>query len=130
MTLEKNNEKGFTPIETELHQKLNWDFDLIVKCLNYIRVEIPNILDIEIDRIEVFLASITNFVGQNYPVIGIRVKPDFAKLIVIDFFEIEEKIEKWIEKIGGIEKLIEKSINFKSINWKSLEELNEYPKFE
>ena len=29
-----------------------------------------------------------------------------------------------------VQKLIEKSINFKTISWKSLEELNEYPKFE
>lgn len=130
MSLEKNNEKGFTPIETEIHEKLNWDYDLIVICLNYIRIEIPNILNIENDRIEVFLASIHNFMGQNYPVIGIRVKTDFVELIDINFFDIEEKIENWIEKIGGIERLKEESINFKSINWETLEELIEYPKFE
>ncbi len=32
MNSEKNYGKGFIPIETEIHVKLNWDYDLIVNC--------------------------------------------------------------------------------------------------
>ena len=37
------NKNGFIPIETQLHEILNWDFDLIIQCLNCIRLEIPSI---------------------------------------------------------------------------------------
>jgi hypothetical protein len=126
MDSEKNYGKGFLPIETEIHEKLNWDYDLIVKCLNYLRIELPNILKIEKEKIEIFLASISNFFDQKYPVIGIRIKSDFVEEVKIDFFDIEEKIEIWIETNGGIEKLTEKSKNFKSISWEKLNELKEY----
>ena len=33
MDSEKNYGKGFIPIETEIHVKLNWDYDLILNCL-------------------------------------------------------------------------------------------------
>ena len=130
MDSEKNYGKGFIPIETEIHEKLNWDYDLIVKCLNYIRIELPNILKIEKDKIEVFLASITNFIDQKYPAIGIRIKSDFVEEIKIDFFDIEEKIEIWIVENGGIENLIEKSKKIKTISWETLDKLKEYHQFE
>ena len=33
MDSEKNFGKRFISIETEIHVKLNWDYDLIVNCL-------------------------------------------------------------------------------------------------
>jgi hypothetical protein len=35
--------KGFTPVDLDIHENLNYDNDLIIKCLFYIVSEIPNI---------------------------------------------------------------------------------------
>ena len=131
MTMESNEifNKGYIPIEPDIYDTLNWDYDLIVLCLEFIRNEIPNIINIEPDKIEVFLVSFCNFIGQNYPAIGIRSKPKFEEAIKLDFFEIEEQIESWLTNIGGIEFLKENTKNIKGIDWKTLEELKEYPKY-
>ena len=129
MEYNENIKKAYTPIEPDIYDKLNWDYDLIVLCLEYIRLEIPNILKIERDKVEVFLVSFYNFLGQNYPVIGIRNKSDLIETINLDFFEIEEQVENWLANIGGIENLKQKAENIRYIDWKTLESLKEYPKY-
>lgn len=129
MESNENSRKGFMPIEPDIYDKLNWDHDLIVSCLEYIRNEIPNILNTEITDFEVFVASLTNFLGQSYPVIGIRDKPNLTEVINLDHFEIEEKIENWLTKLG-IENLKQNAKNITSIDWKTLQNLKEFPKFE
>ncbi len=105
MKTNENLRKGFIPIEPDIYERLNWDYDLIVLCLEYIRNEIPNILKIDQDKVEVFLVSFSNFLGEAYPAIGIRNKFDLDETIILDFFEIDEKIEYWITNICGIENL-------------------------
>jgi hypothetical protein len=119
MESNKNSNKGYTPIEPDIYDKLNWDYDLIVQCLEYIRNEIPNILKIEDNKVDVFLVSLCNFLGQNYPAIGIRCKSNLKDLVDFDFFEIDEKIETWLDSIGGVESLKQKSKGIKCIDWKT-----------
>lgn len=129
MGFNNHTDSGYTPIEPNIYEKLNWDYDLIVLCLEYIRTEIPNILKIEANNIEVFLVSFYNFLGQNYPVIGIRNKSELTESTNLDFFEIDEEIEKWLENLGGIENLKQRAKDIKCIDWKTLESLKEYPKY-
>ncbi|MEN2400857.1 hypothetical protein GKZ90_0013815 [Flavobacterium sp. MC2016-06] len=129
MESNENAKKGYIPIEPDIHGKLNWDYDLIVSCLEYIRTEIPNILEINGNDVYVFLVSFYNFLGQNYPAIGIRCKSNLKEPIALDFFEMDEKVENWLANLGGIENLIEKSKNIKTIDWKTLEKFKEYPDF-
>ncbi|RZJ53372.1 MAG: hypothetical protein EOO44_08700 [Flavobacterium sp.] len=126
MESNQNTNKGFTPIEPNINEKLNWDYDLIVLCLEYIRTEIPTILEIERDKIEVFLVSFSNFSGENYPAIGIREKPNLTEVINLDFFDIDEKIDNWLNNLG-IENLKQKAENIKCIDWETLKKLKEYP---
>ena len=51
---------------------------------------IPNILKIESDKIDVFLVSFHNFIGETYPSIGIRNKTGSEK-IILEYFDIEEE---------------------------------------
>ncbi|KOP39796.1 hypothetical protein DBB36_14635 [Flavobacterium sp. WLB] len=129
MELNENNIKGYTPIEPDIYDQLNWDYDCIVSCLEYIRTEIPTILNIDSDNIDVFLVSFSNFLGQKYPAIGIRTKEDLIETIDLNYSEIEEKIENWIENLG-IENLKQKAKDIKYIDWKTLESLKEYPNFQ
>lgn len=126
MELNYNSNKGFTPIEPDIYDKLNWDYDLIVLCLEYIRTEIHTILEVEGDKIDVFLISFSNFLGQSYPAIGIRNKSDEKESSNLDFFELDEKIERWILSIG-IENLKQKAQNISCVNWKTLQNLKRFP---
>ena len=121
--------KGFTHVDLDIHENLNYNNDLIIKCLFYIISEIPNILKIDENEMSIFLVSIHNFLGQNYPAIGIRFssKIDLKEISVIDF---EEEIESWIEKNGGIEKLKKESLNINTINWETLKKVKEFPNYE
>lgn len=129
MELNENSIKGYTPIEPYIYDQLNWDYDLIVSCLEYIRNEIPAILNVDKNNIEVFLVSFSNFLGQKYSVIGIRTKENLIEIIDLDPFEIEEKIENWIANLG-IENLKQKAKDITYIDWKTLESLKEYPNFQ
>ncbi|WP_149229117.1 hypothetical protein [Flavobacterium nitrogenifigens] len=91
MRLDYKYNKDFTPIEPDIYEKLNWDYDLIVLCLEYIRTEIHTILETESDKIETFLISFSNFLGQNYPAIGIRNKSDTEDCINLDFLKLTKK---------------------------------------
>ncbi|TPG45252.1 hypothetical protein [Flavobacterium pectinovorum] len=126
MESNENNRKGFMPIEPNIYDHLNGDYDLIISCFEYIRGEIPTILNIDPDDIEVFLVSFCNFLGQYYPAIGIRNKTDSKKSLSFDFFEIDEKVENWLANFG-IENLKQKATEIKSIDWKTLQDLQEYP---
>jgi hypothetical protein len=129
MELNENNRKSFMPIEPDIYDQLNGDYDLIVSCLEYIRNEIPTILNLDNTTIEVFLSLYFNFLGQCYPVIGIRNKSDLIDTIKFDYFEIEEKVENWIANLG-IENLKQNAKNITYIDWKILQNIKEYPKFE
>ena len=118
---------SYIPIELDIYDSLNWDYNLIIQCLEYVRNEIPDILKIERDKVHVFLVSFQNFIGQSYPAIGIRNKTN-SKEIILEYFEIEEKIENWLSNFGGIDKLKLKSKNIKCIDWESLKIQEEYPK--
>lgn len=129
MELNENNRKGCTPIEPNIYDQLNWDYDIIIPCLEYIRNEIPNILNVDCSTIEVFLISYSDFLGNRYPAIGIRDKSNLTEAINLDYFEIEEKIETWLANLG-IENLKQNAKNIKCIDWKTLEILREYPMFQ
>lgn len=87
----------------------------------------PSIINFENEKIEIFLTSITNFLVQNYPVIGIRKKKEFENLYDIDPDIIEENIKVWIEKFGGFDKLKNESLNYNTINWESLINIGAFP---
>lgn len=129
MEIKGSNNYGYTPIETNIYEKLNWDFDLIVLCLEYIRIELPTILKIEEDKIETNLVSFYNFLGQNYPVIGIRDKYSFNDALAIDVIDIHEKIDAWLTNLGDIDNLVQKAKNIQYIDWKTLQQIKEYPKY-
>ncbi|MCD0472272.1 hypothetical protein [Flavobacterium sp. JAS] len=126
MKFKENNRKAFMSIEPNIYDQLNSDYDLIVSCFEYLRGKIPTILNIDRDDIEVFLVSFCNFSGQYYPAIGIRDKVDSKESVNFDFFEIDEKVETWLANLG-IENLKQKAKEIKSIDWKTLQELKEYP---
>ncbi|SNR39353.1 hypothetical protein [Flavobacterium sp. ov086] len=126
MESNENSRKGFMPIEPDIYDQIDGDYDLIISCFEYIRGEIPTILNIDPDAIEVFLVSFCNFLGQYYPAIGIRDKVDSKESIHLDFFEIDDKIENWLTNLG-IENLKQKAKEIKTVDWKTLQELKEYP---
>jgi len=126
MKKEVNIERGYTLLEPEIYEKLNWDLNLIVLCLEQIRTEIPAILNIETESIEFDLISVGNPHGENYPAIGIHMKPNFIHNIDLDIFKIEEKVEDWINE-KGIDNLIQNTQIELTLSWDQLQEIGVYP---
>ena len=122
-----NQEKGYLIVEPPIHEELNWDMDLIIKCLEVIRNLIPKKFVEFPESLEYDLLAMTNFTGSTYPVIGIysRNKNDFKD--IPDFNDLFDIIEKWIKEIG-LEHIKREALKTKVISWESLKEMKTYPK--
>jgi hypothetical protein len=125
MTKNKNEmkpKKGYTIVEPDIYEKLNWDMDLIISCLDIIRKKMSIILNIQNENIEYDLIALTNFLGQSYPVIGIyNLDPK-----EYEWIDIDEITNNWIKNYD-VEAIIKDSINNKTINWVELQKLGTYP---
>ncbi len=64
--------RDYTLIEPDIHSKLNWDRDLIVKCLELIRLQMPQIISQGKPEIEYDLIVVDNSHGSSYPAIGMH----------------------------------------------------------
>lgn len=115
--------KGYSIIiEPDIYEKLNWDLDLIISCLETIRIELPKLLQIDDENIQFDLFCMTNFLSQKSPVIGINgLNPE-----IYNWLEIDEKVNDWIYKTG-IERIISESFKNKYISWEKLIENGSYP---
>lgn len=112
--------EGFTIVEPNVYKALHPNNDLIVRCLEYIRINIKDILKDE-DTLA-YLISGHNFLEQNYPMIGLKSE--------LDFFVIDDLVDKWLKDIGGVDELLKKSAEIESITWEELKKYKVYPKKE
>jgi hypothetical protein len=64
----------FTPLEPPIYELLGWDMDLIMRCLEVIRRELPALASglIQDDsRFAIFAMPRGKFPGGGYPVLGV-----------------------------------------------------------
>ncbi|WP_196884938.1 hypothetical protein [Aureivirga sp. CE67] len=123
--MKKEKKRGYLPIEFPDYDKLNWDMDLSIKCLDVLRIKIPLWFPEFPKNAEYDLISYENPFGAPYPVIGIHCEDenDFKKLpSFIDLFdEIEEKITDEV-----LNEILEATKNIDSITWEKLKEIGTY----
>jgi len=110
---------GFTIVEPNIYDELFPNNDLIVKCLEYIRLNVKNVLKNKEANTLAYLISGNNFLGQNYPMLGLKSE--------LDFFEIDDLVDKWLKEIGGVEGILKKINDINSITWEELKEFKVYP---
>jgi hypothetical protein len=111
--------RGYTLIEPAIYVELGCDLDLIVKCLEVLRLKMPQII---VENDEYDLIAVGNPHGKSYPAIG------WVSLseVELDLHEVEDKVELFIQNIG-LEKLIKESQTIDYIDWRILEVNKVYP---
>ncbi|MVM37251.1 hypothetical protein GO730_05750 [Spirosoma sp. HMF3257] len=120
-------ERGYTLIEPEIHEKLAWNLDLIVKCLEIIRLELGSILDINSSGIEYDLIAVGNPFGGPYPGIGIHCVSEAESTKIPEWDEIGRRVELWIENLG-LDNLVKAGEKIDYIDWETLLQFGTYPK--
>jgi hypothetical protein len=118
--------RGYCLIEPDIYEKLNWDIDLIVKCLEVIRMHMPQIIPEVTTATEYDLIAISNPHGPPYPAIGIycHKKADWDNLP--DWQEVNNLADRWVEQIS-INRLVEEAEAVNYINWEELMNRRTFP---
>lgn len=119
--------KNYTLIEPEIYSTLNWNLDLIVKCLEVIRSEMPQIISEDSASIEYDLLVVHNPHGPAYPGIGMYCSKEATfNQEGYNSFEINTKINEWVQQTG-ITSIITKACEVDYIDWQQLTSLQRYP---
>lgn len=118
--------RGYTLIEPDIHSKLNWDLDLIVKCLEVIRLHMPEIISKDIPGIEYDLIAVGNPHSPPYPAIGMYCPEETDLNSIPDWPQVDDRINQWVQQIG-LSVLIEKAYDVKYIDWKGLIRMKAFP---
>ncbi|WP_378411026.1 hypothetical protein [Rhodocytophaga aerolata] len=119
--------RNYTLIEPEIYSTLNWNLDLIVKCLEVIRSQMPQIISEDSASIEYDLLVVHNPHGPAYPGIGMYCpeKATFTRERY-ESFEINTKINDWVQQTG-ITTILAKACEIEYIDWQQLTRLQTYP---
>ncbi len=118
--------RGYTLIEPDIHAKLNWDVDLVVKVMEVIRIQMPQILSEGAAGVAYDLIAVGNPHGPPYPAIGVHCPNESDWDTLPDWPRIDAITSQWVEQTG-LETLIEKAVNIDYIDWDRLMRLNTYP---
>jgi hypothetical protein len=118
--------RGYTLIVPDIHRKLNGDNGLIVKCLEVIRIQMPQILFRAAAGIEYDLISVGSPHGPPYPAIGIHCPTESDLVTLPDLTQIDEIINQWVEKTG-LNQLREEALAVDYIDWTQLTTTGTFP---
>lgn len=123
------NEKnlGYFIAEPPIYEPLNWDLDLIVKCLEVLRHKIPAEFKQLPKSLEYDLLRLRNPHGLPYPVIGMYtpIEEDWKK--IPDWFEFYDTVEKWIKTLD-LDDLKAAAAQLEVLTWDELEKQGKHPK--
>jgi hypothetical protein len=116
----------FTPLKPPIYELLGWDMDLIMRCLEVIRRELPVLasgLIPEDSSFAIFAMPRGKFPGGSYPVLGVvQYSPDDSS----PYLAIEAKIRTWCLEVGK-EKLTALAAAVESPSWEALKECGCHP---
>lgn len=119
------NGAGFYIIEPSFYTQLNWNMNDIMKCLEFMRLNINNEL-FKHKTSKYFLLRLTNFVEQHYPVIGVQTNDLQESNELASFIDVYDRVENYINSYG-VEKMKIKSQNLDIISWEELKVLGVFP---
>ena len=124
--------RGYTLVEPDIYQALNWDADLITKSLEVIRQSFTSIIPESTIGVKCDLLAVTSphnlLPGPHYPAIGIHCADQAAEAAIdkLDISNVETRFEVWIQALG-IDTLKARAIQVASIDWNMLKDLGAYP---
>jgi hypothetical protein len=105
--IKPKDSQNFLLIEPDIYEDLDFDRYSIIQCLEVIRQKLPEIMGVNELEIETFITTDSNFLEQEYPLIGMKFKGDIEKF---SSDEIEDKIFEWMEKNGNAKQLLAESV--------------------
>lgn len=121
--------RGYTLIEPDIYLRLDWDRDLIIKCLEVIRIQMSQIISQKTALIEYDLIAVSNPHGLPYPAIGMHCPTETDWNTLPDISQIEYLTNQWIEQIS-LDTLIEKASSIDYIDWEWLRSKGTFPNSE
>ena len=116
----------FTPLEPPIYELLSWDMDLIMRCLEVIRRELPALasgLIPDDSCFAIFAMPRGKFPGGSYPVLGVV---QYSQDDSSPYLAIEAKIRTWCLEVGK-EKLTALAAGVEPPSWEALKECGCYP---
>lgn len=113
-------------VEPPIYEELNWDMDLIVSCLEVIRLKLPQKFQDFPKGLEYDLLSLENAHGSVYPVIGIHASNQEDYKQIPDFHNLYDMVELWISEMG-VESIIKEARDVIALSWNDLEKRGIYP---
>ncbi|WP_020535666.1 hypothetical protein [Lewinella cohaerens] len=117
----------FEVIAPPIYDAFNWDMDLIMKALEYLRQELPKHLPDFPSCSNYYLIAYGDFLGNSYSAIGVDFD-DAKDLLLPNFFDLYDKVNILITEVMTIEKIRSASKDLIIISWDVLKEQGYYPK--
>ena len=119
--------RGYILIEPNVYSRIGWDPDLIVKCLEVIRLQMHQIIPAGVLGIEYDLIAVSNPHGLPYPAIGMHCPKDSDWNTVPDWPEVDEIVNQWVQGLD-FDALAEKASGIKYIDWEQLTRMGTFPR--
>ena len=116
----------FTPLEPPIYELLAWDMDLILRCLEVIRGELPALTaDLLPDdsQFAIFAMPRGKFPGGSYPVLGVV---QFSEDFTAPYLAIEARIRTWMLEVGK-DGLVARAAGVKVPDWETLKQTGYHP---
>lgn len=115
-------------IEPPIYDELNWNMELIMKALEYLRQNLSKYLTEIPKSAKYFLHEFEGKFGNPYPLIavGCRDSKEFDK--IPSFNKLFERVNEIVTKEITIEKLKREIIDVNSITWEELKKEKYFPK--
>ena len=119
LSTKEKKQRGYGIIEPPIYEELNWDMELIMSCLEFIRTKLPELFSEFPQGVKYELIPLENPFGEAYPVIGLYSDnpKDLEKLP--EFLDLDEQVGIWLNEIG-IEGIKKESKKIKTMNWETL----------
>ncbi len=119
------NKRGYLPVELPFYEKLNWDMNLIISCLDVFRTKLPIWFKYFPTSTEFDLISFENPFGSAYPAIGIRCSREEDFDLLPSFIDLYDELETKMSD-DMIEKVIDEAKGIDSITWEKLKNIKVY----
>lgn len=127
--MEKENKKrGFEVIEPPIHNDLDWDYELILKCMEIFKEILENRINDLPNSAKFYLIAMTDKFGGKYPAIGLSADTEDELKLLPDLFKLDEIVTKIYKEELPITLLKEKAENIDTITWEKLKKIGFYRK--
>ena len=108
-------------IEPPIYQELNWNMELIMKALEYLRQNLSKYLTEIPKSAEYFLHEFSDKNGNPYPLIAVGCSDSEEFDQIPDFHKLFDRVYEIVNNEITIEKIKRELISVNSITWEELQ---------